>query len=123
MPMNAFKADPSVETYTEEKCFITEIINSTGHPDVSVARARVEPGVTTALHQLKGIEEIYYVLQGEGRALIDGNEFDVKSGDSLMIPRNAPQQIENTGTQDLVFLCICTPRFTPDSYSEIVSEP
>lgn len=42
------------EFYTPEKCFITELSNTADDPDVSIARARIEPGVTTRWHQLKG---------------------------------------------------------------------
>ena len=39
---------PGTEFYTAEKCYITELANSADDTDVSIARARVEPGVTTS---------------------------------------------------------------------------
>ena len=109
------RTNESDEFYTDERCHILEIINSEEHPDVSIARARVEPGVTTELHHLDG-EEIYYILSGTGRADIDGQVFDVQPGDAVDIKRGVHQRITNTGENDLVFLCICSPRWTPDSY-------
>lgn len=41
---------------------------------------------------------------------------DVRPGDVVLIPRDTPQRISNTGDHDLVFLCLCTPPFTPDCY-------
>ena len=35
-----------------------------------------------------------------------------------MIPAGTAQQITNTGPEDLVFLCVCTPRFTPNCYRD-----
>jgi mannose-6-phosphate isomerase-like protein (cupin superfamily) len=35
------------------------------------------------------------------------------------IPAGVPQQIRNTGDDDLVFLCICTPQFQMDSYRDL----
>jgi hypothetical protein len=35
------------EFYTSEKCFIIELSNSPDDPEVSIARARVEPGYFT----------------------------------------------------------------------------
>ena len=55
------------EFYIAEKCFITELFNFADDPDVSIARARVEPGVTTRRHRLKGITERYYIVSGKGR--------------------------------------------------------
>jgi mannose-6-phosphate isomerase-like protein (cupin superfamily) len=106
------------EYYTEERCHILELFNQ---PDAmaSVARARLEPGVTTALHSLNGLE-FYYILSGEGRMEIDGNEIGkVQEGDTVVIPENAPQRITNIGKSDLIFLCFCAPRFIPENYKTL----
>jgi len=58
------------EFYTPERCYIRELSNTPYDPDVSIARARVEPGVTTRWHRLKGITERYYVVTGTGRVEI-----------------------------------------------------
>ena len=113
------KADSSSEFYLEERCFITEILNSDQHPDVSISKARVEPGVTTVLHRLKNTDEKYYILSGKGRMEIDGEVSDVNTGDLVMIPANAHQRITNIGTDDLIFLCVCTPRFETNNYEMI----
>jgi hypothetical protein len=52
------------EYYFEEGCFITELWNSPTDKEVSIARARVEPGVTTRLHSLKNVTERYIILKG-----------------------------------------------------------
>ena len=54
------------EFYTSEKCYITELSNTSDDPDVSIARARVEPGVTTRWHRLKNTSERYFVISGRG---------------------------------------------------------
>ena len=111
---------PDSEFYTQERCHITEIHNSEQDADCSIARARVEPGVTTALHYLKNAIERYVILEGQGEVAVDGRSaVPVQSMDVVNIPRGVSQQITNTGTTDLVFLCICTPRFTPDDYVSI----
>ena len=40
----------------------------------------------------------------------------VSVGDVIVIPEGASQKITNTGKTDLVFYCVCTPRFTQDCY-------
>jgi len=40
----------------------------------------------------------------------------VSAGDLVVIPAGVSQKITNTGKTDLVFHCICTPRFTQDCY-------
>ena len=57
---------PETEYYTEERCFITELRKTADDPGCSIARARVEPGVTTRFHILKGTIERYIILEGTG---------------------------------------------------------
>ena len=60
------------EYWFEERCHITEWWNTPTDAAVSVARARVEPGVTTRLHRLKGVTERYVILEGTGCAEVAG---------------------------------------------------
>ena len=114
----------SNEFYTPEKCFITELSNIPDDPDASIARARVEPGVTTRWHRLKGTIERYYILNGRGRVEI-GNlpPQEVNAGDIVLIPPMCRQRIANIGSEDLVFISICTPRFSNDAYEDIEDNP
>ena len=112
--------DLGTEFYTDEKCYITEISNSPDDPEMSVARARVLPGVTTRWHRLKDTVERYYVLKGKGRVEVgDLLPREVNPGDMVMIPAMCRQRIANTGTEDLIFLAICTPRFRDAAYENL----
>lgn len=108
------------EFFTEEGCYITELSNSSDDPELSIARARVEPGVTTRLHRLDGVTERYIILEGKGRMEVgDLPPQDVYPGDVVLIPSLCPQRITNTGDGDLMFLAVCTPRFHVDVYEDI----
>lgn len=112
--------NPDDEYFFDEGCHILELSNSPNDPAVSIARARVEPGVTTRLHQLEGITERYVLLVGRGLVRVgDRPPQHVGPGDVVIIPPRCPQQITNTGTGDLVFLAVCSPRFTRDAYQDI----
>ena len=107
------------EAWTSERCFITELVNDAAWAAFSLARCRVEPGVTTELHTLS-VLEFYIIEHGQGRMRVgDEPPFDVGPGDTVTIPQQAPQRIANTGNDDLVFLCLCTPRFLPDCYTSL----
>jgi oxalate decarboxylase/phosphoglucose isomerase-like protein (cupin superfamily) len=47
---------------------------------------------------------------------------EVNAGDVVLIPPMCRQRITNIGSNDLVFLAICTPRFSNDVYEEIENE-
>lgn len=111
------RADDAVEFYTDERCHIQEIGNLPDDPDVSIARARVRPGVTTAWHSLSGTAERYLIIVGRGRVEVGTCEpRQVGPGDLVRIPPGVRQRICNTGDGDLLFYAICTPRFRPQCY-------
>lgn len=114
--------DQAAEYLTDERCFILELANDNRDPRASIARARVTPGVTTKRHRVRATEERYVILAGAGIAEIAGLEPQrVGPGDVVRIPAGTPQRIANVGDEDLVFLCICTPRFEWQHYESLES--
>jgi mannose-6-phosphate isomerase-like protein (cupin superfamily) len=110
----------SGEYFFEEGCHITEWWNSPDDAELSVARARVGPGMTTRLHRLFGVTERCVILEGAG--IVEVGEAvaeQVGPGAVVVIPPGVAQRISNTGSADLVFLAICTPRFTRVAYEDI----
>jgi mannose-6-phosphate isomerase-like protein (cupin superfamily) len=110
------KANALKETPTYERCFITENYSA---ENISIAQVRVKPGITTMAHHLVGVNEIYLVTSGEGQVDVgDLQPTRVTSGDIIVIPAGASQRISNIGKSDLVFYCICTPKFTAECYHD-----
>lgn len=104
----------------DEGCLITELSNGNGDDALSIAQARVPVGVTTRWHCLNGVAERYLIRSGTGSAEIgDQPPAAVAAGDVVLIPPGCRQRIRNTGDDDLVFLALCTPRFTPDCYVDL----
>ena len=111
------RRDRIQEFETEERCLILEVANDDGDEQVSIARARVKPGITTAWHKLNGITERYIIIAGRGRVQIgDSTPLDVHEGDVVRIPADTAQRIENTTEEDLVFYAVCSPRFRQKCY-------
>lgn len=116
------KCDLSAEYYFAEGCFITELSNSTDDLQVSIARARVEPGKTTKWHYLQGITERYMIIEGTGSVEVGDLEPQrVNTGDVVIIPPGERQRISNIGNDDLIFLAICSPRFEEPAYFSMPS--
>ena len=111
------KAKP--EQWTSERCYITELINDAQWSEVSLARCRVESGVTTQLHELS-VHEVYVIEEGNGLMFVgDAPPYTIGPGDTVSISKHTPQCVQNTGDGDLVFLCVCTPRFSPECYTSL----
>ncbi|MHC4628230.1 MAG: cupin domain-containing protein [Planctomycetota bacterium] len=114
----------SDEFYTPEKCYITELCNRPDDSNASIARARVEPGITTRWHRLKGTVERYYIISGRGRMEVGKLPAqEVNPGDVVLIPPLCRQRVTNIGSEDLIFLAICTPGYSNDVYEDVEESP
>ena len=111
---------PADEFYHDEGCHIVELLNTGADAGCSIARARVEPGETTRLHCLRDTVERYVIVAGSGEVEVDGQApAAVAAMDVVTIPAGISQRIRNTGDSDLVFLCVCTPRFDAKNYVQL----
>ena len=113
-----YRFNPDTEFEIAERAFIVELLGSQQDKHCSIARASVKPGVTTALHAVSATVERYVILQGEGDVTVGDRPAErVRALDVVWIGAGEPQKIRNaSATEDLVFLCICTPGFTVESY-------
>jgi lipoprotein signal peptidase/mannose-6-phosphate isomerase-like protein (cupin superfamily) len=98
------------------------------HPDkaplelrYSLAHAVLKPGRTSQPHRLR-TSEVYYLLSGRGDMSIAGEISPVRAGQAVYIPPHALQFIRNTGSVDLVFLCIVDPAWRIQD-EEVLSGP
>jgi uncharacterized cupin superfamily protein len=71
-----------------------------------VSLARLAPGKESFVYHLHHFEEEWiYILSGQGRALIDGREYDVGPGDFMAFPTpSVAHHLVNAGTEELVYL-------------------
>ena len=77
----------------------------------SLAEARLAPGASTAGHHHVKTEEIYYILEGQGRVQVGDEYREVTVGDAVAVPPGSYHKITNTGEGVLKFLCCCTPGY------------
>jgi glucose-6-phosphate isomerase len=55
---------------------------------------------------LHNAEEVYLVLKGKGKMIIDNKEIQIKKDDLITIPKNVWHRSINTGKEKLVFLTV-----------------
>lgn len=115
-----WRNEAAMEFLTAERCFILETYNTSNDETLSIARARVPPGVTTALHAVEGTTERYIIAEGRGRVEVgEMPSAEVGPGDVVVIPPGTRQRIGNLGSADLIFYCVCTPRFRGKNYRSL----
>lgn len=107
-----------IEFIAGDDTILREILHPDKH-DVklrySLAHFRVLPGKKTKKHSLK-TSEIYYIISGKGRMHVDEKEFEVSAQDTIYIPPNAVQFIENLSkSEEIVALAIVDPAWTSEN--------
>ena len=78
-------------------------------------------GEGTRWHKLEGTTERYLILHGSGEVYVGDFVRAVEPGDVVLIPAGAAQKIRNTGSEALVFLALCTPRFERGCYRDLAA--
>ena len=86
----------------------------------SLAEELLPPGRTVTLHHHNSIEEIYYILSGEGEMTVGEERRQVGPGDAVYIPRGYAHTLNNSGIGPLKILLVCGPAFFPED--EIVTQ-
>mgnify|MGYP001306996605 CR=1 FL=1 len=68
-----------------------------------------EVGGKTPLHKHDHAHEMFYVLNGHGRAHCAGVTYDMEKGDTLVLPPGMDHVVENAGTERLYCLTVMVP--------------
>lgn len=68
------------------------------------------------VHGHRDVEEVVYVVEGEGEAWVDGETAPFGRGDVVLFPANALHMVRNTGASPLVMVCVFAPPTTTAAY-------
>lgn len=88
-----------------------------GAKQMSIAVMRCFPNaVVKPLHAHRDIEEVIYIVEGEGQAWIDGELINFSRGEAVFFPANSKHQVRNTSDRMLVTASIFSKPTSPDQY-------
>lgn len=99
------------EILAGDRTVLRELLHPSRDPAAigySLAHAKLARGAASLPHRLK-TSEVYYFVSGQGRMHVDGETAAVTREQALYVPPGATQHLENTGPDELVFLCIVDP--------------
>ena len=68
------------------------------------------------LHGHRDIEEVIFILDGEGEAWVDGEVAAFRQGDAVLFPANSKHMVRNTGSTPLRTCSIFSPPTSAESY-------
>ena len=73
-----------------------------------LAIAQLEPGKQLEAH-VDPMEEIYFIMSGEGEMTVDDETRHVVPGDAIWIPTGSRHALTNTGNDDCLLLVVASP--------------
>ena len=74
----------------------------------SLAQSIISVGHRSRLHRMK-TSEVYYILEGQGIMYVDDESIPISKNQAVYVKPMSKQFVENTGTDNLEFLCIVDP--------------
>jgi mannose-6-phosphate isomerase len=80
-------------------------------PDHKVKRIVVEPGGILSLQRHQQRSEHWFVVSGEGVALVDGEKISLRTGSSIDIPAKKTHRLENSSAENLVIIEVQTGKY------------
>lgn len=116
-------ATPVFMTMRLDKALLTPIKNYNGgegtvryrralDPDVFltnwayVDHLLIPSGASEGLHRHRGVEEIYYVLNGEGQVRVNDETAEIHKGDAVPVRLNEPHSFTNNSNGDLELMVV-----------------
>jgi mannose-6-phosphate isomerase-like protein (cupin superfamily) len=67
---------------------------------------RMEPEKAFRAHYHEDLEEIFIILKGQGKILVDGEEAEMGKGEAVVIPPGIVHEMKNAGGEDLEYLAV-----------------
>ena len=96
----------------------TELHDSLGLTGAEISINELPPGASVPfVHAHKHNEEIYAVLSGKGKAVIDGDTVELNAGDWVRISPAAKRQFFAAADEGIRYLCIQVRENSLESYT------
>ncbi len=80
-----------------------------GARHLAIWHGQVEPGGQADAHLHPDMEQVFFLLEGQARFTLEGQEHVLGPGDLILVPRGITHHIESVGERSLKVLIIMTP--------------
>jgi len=87
-------------------------VEDLGLKNLEIAMCIFNPGEIAMIHYHKKIEEVYFIVEGEGSIELDGTWYPVKTDDAIAIPIGVKHRMKNVSKNNILkFLSINSPEW------------
>ncbi|MHB8859221.1 MAG: cupin domain-containing protein [Thermoleophilia bacterium] len=94
--MKGFKGD--IEKQTVENTDFRRVLYSGPHSQLVLMSLRPSEDIGMEVHADN--DQFFRFEQGSGKVIIDGNEYDVRDGDAVVVPAGAEHNVINSSDSD-----------------------
>ena len=102
-----------IEDITEENTNFRQVIYTGKH--TQLVAMNLKPGEDIGLEVHNNLDQFFRIEEGEGKAIIDGEEYILKDGDAVIVPGGSEHNITNTSEdKDLKLYTLYSPPNHPD---------
>ncbi len=114
--MHMIARDQIVPLVGDDGAIIRELASphNSGLTRHSFAEIRHPPGTASQEHIHTEAEEVYYVLDGQGGLLVNGETRAIGPGDVVVIVPGQRHKVWQEGEGDLVLLVTCVPAYSEE---------
>lgn len=108
--INELKFEPQSHGESFE-AMVAPVANCIGAKKLGYRMVKVPPCKTAwPYHSHLVNEEMFFIIEGEGKLVQSGNEYQIKKGDviSAVAGKDKPHEIINTGQVELVYMAVST---------------
>ena len=97
----------NIEELTKSNSNFRQVLYTGKHSQLVVMS--LKPGEEIGAEVHEDIDQFFRIDAGEGKCVIDGNEYMIKDGFAVIVPAGANHNVINTGTVDLKLYTIYSP--------------
>ena len=102
-----------IEKKTEENEYFREVLFTGPHSQLVVMA--LKPGEDIGMETHPDTDQFFRVEEGKGKAVLDGQEYELEDGSAIVIPAGTEHNVINTSsTKTLKMYTIYTPPEHPD---------
>lgn len=103
----------NIEKLTKENENFRKVLYTGQHSQLVLMA--LKPGENIGMETHPDIEQFFRIEDGEGKVIIDGNEYQVSDDDAVIVPAGAEHDVINTSqTETLKLYTIYSPPEHPD---------
>jgi mannose-6-phosphate isomerase-like protein (cupin superfamily) len=111
MFVQSLRGAPVNERGDGQVSYLTLAPGQFGSANLAITWVECAPGSQQPLHSHANSEQVYVIVRGEGRMLIDDEEQTVSPGDTVFIAPGSWHAIRNDSGTELVFATAASPPF------------